>query len=95
MGSIKRRLLPFVAAGALAIGIAAPVAAAPPGPIIVGPGGLVNVVLVDTIDITDVTVQLPLAVAANVCGIDVNVLADQVEAGDNTCEAGSDARANR
>jgi len=49
--------------------------------------GLVNVALVDT------TVQVPIAIAANICDVDVNVLADQIDAGDLTCdtEAGSAA----
>ena len=43
--------------------------------------GLVNV------NVEDVTVQLPIAIAANVCDLNVNVLAEQVRAGDTDCEA--------
>lgn len=43
--------------------------------------GLVNV------NVEDVTVQLPIAIAANVCDLNVNVLAKQVRAGDTDCEA--------
>ena len=43
--------------------------------------GLVNVV------ITDVTVQVPISVAANICDVNVGVLARQLRAGETTCEA--------
>jgi hypothetical protein len=43
-----------------------------------------------------VTVQVPVGVAANVCGVDANVLAQQKKTGDATCTArnGSKALAN-
>jgi hypothetical protein len=50
--------------------------------------GLVNVALVD------ITVQVPVSVAANVCGVAVNVLAQNVEQGSVDCEAIADADAN-
>ena len=34
-----------------------------------------------------ITVQLPITVAANVCGVDVNLLSAQVSTGNNTCTA--------
>ncbi|MBC7290754.1 MAG: hypothetical protein H5T83_05380 [Actinotalea sp.] len=43
--------------------------------------GLVNVAVQDT------TVQVPVAVAANVCGLAVNVIARQDVVGETTCEA--------
>jgi hypothetical protein len=43
--------------------------------------GLVNVV------IRDVTIQVPIAIAANLCDINVNVLAQQVRMGDTECDA--------
>src|SRR5687768_17051461 len=43
--------------------------------------GLVNV------NISDVTVQAPIAVAANVCDVAVNVLATQAKGGGGDCEA--------
>lgn len=46
-----------------------------------------------TVIIGDVTVDLPVAIAANVCDVDVNVLAQQLEQGDTTCTASSDANA--
>jgi hypothetical protein len=50
--------------------------------------GLVNVAL------TDIVVQVPVAVAANVCGVAVNVLAQNVNQGSVDCEAIAEAGAN-
>ena len=49
--------------------------------------GLVNVAIVDN------TVQIPIAVAANVCGVAVNLLASNILNGDTTCTAVSGATA--
>lgn len=49
--------------------------------------GLINVALVDT------TVQVPVAVAANICGVAVNLLSAAVNAGSVDCEAFADADA--
>ncbi|OAI39107.1 hypothetical protein AYO38_08215 [bacterium SCGC AG-212-C10] len=62
------------------IGAANMAAAAP------GQSGLVNVALVDT------TVQIPIGIAANVCDVDVNVLAGQLDLGPTAC--GADATAS-
>ncbi|MPZ74544.1 MAG: hypothetical protein GEU74_15215 [Nitriliruptorales bacterium] len=43
--------------------------------------GLVNV------NVSDVTVQAPIAVAANVCDVAVNVLAQQLKGGGGECDA--------
>jgi hypothetical protein len=43
--------------------------------------GLVNV------NVSDVFVQLPIAVAANVCDVSVNALAEQLALGDTSCDA--------
>lgn len=51
--------------------------------------GLVN------LSLGDVTVQVPVAVAANICDVSVNVVAQNTEpGGDTTCEALADAEAN-
>jgi hypothetical protein len=50
--------------------------------------GLVNVALVD------VNVQVPVAVAANICGVAVNVLAAEIDQGTVDCEAFADSGAN-
>ena len=34
-----------------------------------------------------ITIQLPITIAANVCGVDVNLLSAQVNTGSNTCTA--------
>jgi hypothetical protein len=43
--------------------------------------GLINV------NVSDVIVQLPIAVAANVCDVSVNALAEQLALGDTDCDA--------
>jgi hypothetical protein len=62
--------------------------------------GLVNVAINDTSILNDlqlqapVTVQVPVGVAANVCGVDANVIAEQKKQDENfTCEAKSNAQA--
>jgi len=40
-----------------------------------------------------ITVQVPVGVAANVCGVDANVLASQKKNGDATCNATSGSQA--
>jgi hypothetical protein len=50
--------------------------------------GLVNVAL------TDITVQVPVAVAANICAVGVNVLAQNVNQGFVNCDALAGAGAN-
>jgi hypothetical protein len=85
MNSTKRRLLGVTAATAAtftAFG-ASNVAAQP-----IDQDGLVNVVLTDT------TIQVPIALAANICDVDVNVIASQATAGDTTCTALANAEAN-
>jgi len=49
--------------------------------------GLVNV------NIQDVTVQLPIAIAANVCDVNVNILARQFREGGARCDAAADSDA--
>jgi hypothetical protein len=49
---------------------------------------LVNVTIVDLLNNNTVTVQLPIGVAANVCGVNANVLASQIhQPGGPTCTA--------
>jgi hypothetical protein len=62
--------------------------------------GLVNVAINDTSILNDlklaapVTVQAPINVAANVCGIDANVLAESVKTNPTySCEAKQNAQA--
>jgi hypothetical protein len=43
--------------------------------------GLVNV------NVSDIIVQVPIGIAANICDVNVNALAEQARTGDATCEA--------
>lgn len=84
-----RRFAALLATGALSAGaLAAPAAAQP-----VVTGGLVNVTIVDAVDVDRTTVQLPLAVAANVCDVDINILAADLADGDANCDAEATSRA--
>lgn len=49
--------------------------------------GLVNVAIADN------TVQVPISVAANICDVDVNVLASKVGKEETACEVGQDTSA--
>jgi hypothetical protein len=93
MKNIASRFAPVVGAIGLSLALAAPVAAQP-----VVTGGLVNVTIVDFADVNleDIVVQLPVSVAANVCGVSVEVLvADLAPDGIADCDARSASRANR
>jgi hypothetical protein len=75
--SIKARVGVGLATGALALGLVSPAAAQQEG--------LVNV----DIDVTNnvVNVQVPIGVAANVCGVNAAVLATGPQSTDPVCEA--------
>lgn len=87
-----RRFAAALAVGAMSAGaVAGPAVAASP----VVTGGLVNVTIVDAVDISRVTVQLPIGVAANVCNVDVSVLSAQLaNTGTAACNAVAGAQAN-
>ena len=74
--SIRRGLVGFVATAAFAVGASAPASAQP-----IAQDGLVNVA------ITDVEVLVPISVAANICDVNVGVLARQERTTGATCEA--------
>lgn len=84
----------IVRAAALAAAMAIPMATtASAQPQVVIGGGLVNVQVTDVIDditvtITDINVSLAAALqlAANLCDVNVNVLAVQLREGGATCE---------
>ncbi len=84
-----KRILALISVSAMMVVLTAmPALAAPQGgPVVTG--GLVNVTIVDAVDVNDVTVQLPIAAAANVCNVAVLSLQD----GDS-CTADADSRAN-
>jgi hypothetical protein len=82
--STRVRLAAVATAATLSLGVAAgPAAAAPPQT------GLVNV------NVENNTVQVPIAVAANVCGAQVGVLAAALAQGPVNCTATPDATATR
>ncbi len=90
-----RRILALISVSVLMVALTAMPAMAAPngGPVVTG--GLVNVTIVDAVDIERTTVQLPIAVAANVCDVDVNVLsADLADDGEANCTATAGSRAN-
>ena len=77
----RARLTALAATGAMAFGVAAPADAATQN-------GLVNV------DLSGNTVQVPVAVAANICGVQANVLAAGNFGGNAQCESASRSDAN-
>lgn len=66
----KKLFASLCATGLLGLVGVAPAAAQP-----VVTGGLVNITIVDVLNNNEVNVQVPIGVAANVCGIQANVLA--------------------
>jgi hypothetical protein len=77
MSLMKRSAATVLLAGAVSTGFAAPAFAQTNDQ-----SGLVNVNLQDT------TVQAPIAVAANICNVAANVLAQQLANGAAPCDAG-------
>jgi hypothetical protein len=93
MRRTKRFVASLFASGLLAAGAALPAAAAPQGgPVVTG--GLVNVTIVDAVDVNHNTVQLPISVAANVCGTTVALLSDTDADGMLDCTAVAGSAAN-
>jgi hypothetical protein len=72
----KRLIAPVMVAGALTMGAAAPAVAQP-----IFQSGLVNV------NVGDVTVQVPVAVAANICDVTVAILVTDLRDGSADCDA--------
>jgi hypothetical protein len=82
--TLRKPLLGLTLALAMMFAMALPAAAQPPQQ-----EGLVNV------NISEVLVQLPISIAANVCNVAVNVLAEQVlEDPDYACESQAESGAN-
>ena len=80
----KTRLAALLAGGAVAAAMAVP-ASAPAQPLVTG--GLVNVTLSDVVDVNNnnVIAQVPIGVAANVCGVSAAVLAHGRQNTDAVC----------
>ncbi len=71
----KKILASAVLSGGLLVGSGAMALPASSAPVITG--GLVNITVDDVLNDNQVNVQVPIGVAANVCGINANVLATQ------------------
>ena len=81
---MRRALATALTAGTLGLSVLlAPAAVAQP----VITGGLVNITVFDVLNNTDVNVQVPIGVAANVCGVNAAVLADLAATGPVDCTA--------
>ncbi len=82
-----RRILALISVSVLMVALTAMPALAQRAPVVTG--GLVNVTIVDAVTLEVVGTQvLPIAVAANVCDVDVAVLAQQFkQGGDAECTA--------
>ena len=81
---MKRILVLLTLTGMLSFGAAVPA---------VAQGNRAGDTLVN-VQISDVEVLIPVSVAANLCDINVNVLADQVHSGDTDCEATAESIAS-
>ena len=83
---VRKLMASLFASGLLAVGLAAPTASAQP----VITGGLINITLTNVLQ--NVSVQVPVGVAANVCDTNVAALFAQIEDnGSATCTADADA----
>ncbi len=81
--TIARKSIATLFAGTvLAVGVASPASAQ------TRQNGLVNV------NVEDVTVQVPVAVAANICDVTVAVLSAAIADGPTTCQAIADSQAD-
>src|SRR5947207_15508700 len=85
MKARKTRVAAVLAASAMSVGVLAGPAAAQP----VFTGGLVNISIFDVANNNNVNVQVPVGVAANVCGVSVNLLAQNTANGVTTDCTGS------
>jgi phosphoribosylcarboxyaminoimidazole (NCAIR) mutase len=76
----RTRLKAFVAtvfaSALLAVAAAAPASSQP---VVIVPGGLINIVVFDVVEDVNVNVQVPIGVAVNVCGVNAAVLAADFE----------------
>jgi hypothetical protein len=68
--------------GAGGVALASPASAQP-----VFTGGLVNITVTNVLNNNQVAVQVPIGVAANVCGVSVNVLSALAATGPVDCTA--------
>lgn len=81
MGVRPRFAVVFALSALLVLAFAGPASAQPQQE------GLVNV------NVSDVTIQVPIAVAANICDVNVNVLARQIRTGGAECTSDAESGA--
>jgi hypothetical protein len=81
---IKRALIATTFAGAVVV----PATTASAAPVITG--GLLNVTITDVLSGNQVTAQVPVSVAANICGVPVSVLATGLTSGPVSCNNTAD-----
>jgi hypothetical protein len=81
--STKVRFCALVTTAMLAVGLAAAPAAS------AQQSGLVNVDVHNVLNNNDVAVTIPINAAANICGVSVAVLAQDLAGGPVTCTAGA------
>ena len=89
-----KRIIALLTTTALMLALTAMPALAQP----VVTGGLVNVTIIDFADVNveDVTAQVTVAAAANICDVNAAILIAQIEdTGSANCEATATSRANR
>ena len=72
---LKKTLASLALSGGLLVGAGTMATPASSAPLVTG--GLVNVTVTDLLNQNEVNVQVPIGVAANVCGVNANVLASQ------------------
>jgi hypothetical protein len=81
--STKVRICALVTSAMLVVGLAAAPAAS------AQQSGLVNVDVHNVLNNNDVAVTIPINAAANICGVSVAVLAQDLAGGPVTCTAGA------
>jgi hypothetical protein len=81
MTKTRRLLASLFAAALMSVTAAAPASAQP---IVIVPGGLVNITIIDAVDLEQVNVQVPIGVAVNVCDVTVAILAEDVANDEST-----------
>lgn len=87
MNMLRKTFAATALAGGLAVGGLTMSSAASAQPVITG--GLVNVTITNLLNNNQVAVQIPVNAAANVCGLNVVVLAQELASGPVTCPSKS------
>lgn len=90
MNKLRKTFAATVLAGGLTAGATGIAGAASAQPVITG--GLVNVTVTNLLNNNQVDVQIPVNAAANVCGVNVVVLAQELAGGPVTCTSKSGNR---